>query len=91
MLRLAMALFALVLLVLAYYLHRHLTRTFLMHDLTQDKQLHDFVKRYRNYFGIVGGLTLISLLIPNLTLWVVLLILGCLLAAIFALSLANHL
>jgi hypothetical protein len=87
----AMVIFALVQFLLAYYLQRHLTRPFLMHDSVKEPRFGQFLKRYRTYFVITGIVTLLGA-ISNITIvWVVLLIFVAILTSAFAIALAKYL
>lgn len=89
--RIGMFIFTAVLLGLSYYLHRGLKGRFLNHSPQKEPQLKTYLTRYRNYFAIVGGITLLSSLTNNVAFWLACLLMGCILAAIFALNFANHL
>ncbi|MFD1319443.1 hypothetical protein [Loigolactobacillus zhaoyuanensis] len=88
--RIMMLVFALVLFGISYYLHRQLNGRFLNHQPQKEPQLKSFLTNYRNYFAIIGGLTCISMLTSNVTFWLVCLLMGCILAAVFAVSFANQ-
>ncbi|MFC6171793.1 hypothetical protein [Loigolactobacillus jiayinensis] len=88
--RIGILAFALVLFGISYYLHHQLHGQFLNHQPQKEPQLKSFLTRYRNYFTIIGGLTVISALTNNITFWLVCLLMGCVLAAVFAVSFANQ-
>lgn len=88
--RIGLLIFALVLFAVSYYLHRQLNGQFLNHQPQQEPQLKSFLTHYRNYFAVIGGLTFISMIANNVTFWLVCLLMGCVLAAVFAVSFANQ-
>lgn len=87
----AMIIFALVQFLLAYYLQRHLTRPFLMHDPVKEPKFGQFLKRYRTYYVITGVITVLDAFSSNTLVLVVLLIFVAVLTAAFAIALANYL
>lgn len=87
----AMVIFALVQFLLAYYLQRHLTRPFLMHDPVKEPRFGQFLKRYRTYFVITGIVTLLGAISNIIIVWVVLLIFVAILTSAFAIALAKYL
>lgn len=87
----AMLGFAVIQFLLAFYLQRHLTRPFLMHDPVQEPKLGLFLKRYRTYFIITGAVTVLSAFGNNTLVWVVLLIFVAILTSVFAIALGNYL
>ncbi|MFD0897890.1 hypothetical protein [Loigolactobacillus binensis] len=88
--RIGILIFAVVLFAVGYYLQRQLNGRFLNHQPQKEPQLKAFLLRYRNYFFITGGLTVLSALTTNITFWLVCLVIGCILAAVFAISFANQ-
>lgn len=89
--QIGMFIFTAVLLGLSYYLHCGLKGNFLNHTPQKEPQLKKYLTRFRNYFAVVGGITFLSSLTTNIAFWLACLLMGCVLAAIFALNFANHL